>query len=401
MSISIDQSAGAMSRASGQDSLSHLLKELDEVASLPLERARMLPPSAYLSSDLAALEAKRIFEVGWSCIGRVEQIPNAGDYVAYEIAGQPVVAIRQKDGSLKAFSNVCLHRCTTLLQGAGHLKNSIVCPYHAWTYSYEGVLRATPHSDMQNSEACKSGKMRLRQFKVEVWNNWIFVSLDPLAQPLAPQLEGLLVHMPGVDLGRYENIVQRDELWDVNWKLLTENFIESYHLFMVHPKTIEPWCSTRTARFVEGGPAYTLHHCPTVPGKTMAMVEVGKASDSAAAVEDPNFGIDFCVFPSFMAAGDRTQVWWMALQPKGARQTAVRYGFCVTPETLDGADRQKAASDAGEWLDTANSEDKAIISRVMQGILGPVTDGGTLGGRQDRPVWEFNRYVNRMLNRAS
>jgi hypothetical protein len=132
----------------------------------------------------------------------------------------------------------------------------------------------------------------------------------------------------------------------------------------------------------------------------MAMVSGGKVSDSAAAIEDPNFGIDFCVFPSFMAAGDRTQVWWMTLQPRGPRQTSVRYGFCVTLETLSEGNRQDIARDAGEWLDAANGEDKAIISRVMQGIKGPMSDSGTFGGRQDRPVWEFNRYVNRMLNSA-
>ena len=399
MSVSIEHAAKATA-AMPEGSLTQLLRELDKATSLPLDQARMPPPAAYLSQELAELERKMIFGIGWSCIGRVEQLSIAGDYLAYDIAGQPVVAIRQKDGSIKAFSNVCLHRCTTLVDGAGHLPGSIVCPYHAWTYNYDGVLRGTPHSDVQHSAACKSGQMRLRQFKVELWNNWIFVSLNPLANPLAPQLEGLLGHMPGVDLGQYQNVVLRDEIWDVNWKLLTENFIESYHLFMVHSKTIEPWCSTRTARFVEGGPAYTLHHCPTVPGTTMNMVAAAKPADSNAAAADPNFGIDFCIFPSFMAAGDRTQVWWMALQPKGALQTAVRYGFCVTPDTLSGAKREDVARDAAAWLDTANGEDKAIITRVMRGIAGPITDSGTLGGRQDRPVWEFNRYISRMLNSA-
>ena len=87
------------------------------------------------------------------------------------------------------------------------------------------------------------------------------------------------------------------------------------------------------------------------------------------------------------------------MQPMGSHQVIVRYGFCVTPEVLlDGA-RDDVAREAAEWLDSANGEDKAIISQVMRGIAGPVTDLGTLGGPQDRPVWEFNRYIDRMIHK--
>jgi choline monooxygenase len=386
-----------MPRLTAGTTLAKLVEEVNRVASLPLEQGRMLPRSAYTSQDFAELERKLIFERGWSCIGRTEQIPNSGDYIAYNVAGQPVIAIRQKNSSIETFSNVCLHRCTTLAEGTGHLRGSLVCPYHGWSYNYDGVLRATPHSEMQRSSACQAGQMQLKRFQTEVWNNWIFITLDSNAEPLAPQLEGLHAQMPGVNLDRYENIVLRDEVWDVNWKLLTENCIESYHLFMVHPKTIEPWCSTRTARFVEGGAAYTLHHCPTVPGKTMQMVEVDPANRSAQS--DPDFGIDFCIFPSFMAAGTRNQMWWMTLQPIGAARVMVRYGFCVTPETVSAGKKEDLVKAAAEWLDAANGEDKAIISKVMSGISGPVTDMGTLGGQHDRPVWEFNRYLDRMLRK--
>jgi choline monooxygenase len=380
-------------------SVAKLVDEVHQVASLPLERARMLPPPAYTSRDFAELERKLIFEKGWLCIGRTEQMPSPGDYIAHHIAGQPIIAIRQKDNSIETFSNVCLHRCTTLADGVGHLRGALVCPYHGWSYSYDGVLRATPYSEMQRSSECKSGQMRLRKFRTETWNSWIFVTLDSAPKPLAPQLAGLLAHMPDLGLERYENIVIRDEVWDVNWKLLTENFIEAYHVFMVHPKTIEPWCSTKAAQFVEGGAAYTLHLCPTVPGKTMQMVQVDHSSPSNIPGSDPNFGIDFCIFPSFMAAGDRHQMWWMALQPMGPERVTVRYGFCVTPESLLDGTREDVAREAAEWLDSANGEDKAIISRVMRGIAGPITDLGTLGGPQDRPVWEFNRYIDRMLHK--
>lgn len=314
------------------------------------------------------------------------------------IAGHPVVLIRQKDGSIETLSNVCLHRCTTLLEGAGHLKGAIICPYHAWSYRHDGVLRATPYSEVQHTPECQAGTLRLQRFKTEIWHQWIFVCLDPDAPPLAPQLHGLMGQMPASFLDNFENVLVRDEVWDVNWKLLTENFIESYHLFMIHPKTIEPWAPTRTARFTEGGAAYTLHFCPTLPGKRMEMVQVDGIDSTGG---DPNFGIDFCVFPAFMAAGDRAQLWWMTLQPDGPLRVLVRYGFCVSAGALQSGDREEIITGAAAWLDTANSEDKGIVTRVMRGISSPLQIPGRLGGQQDRPVWEFAKYIDRTLNPAA
>ena len=125
------------------------LNEVDPVALLrenvahPFEQARAMPPEVYTSEAFLAAELEHVFAREWLCLGRASALAEPGDYAAWEIAGQPVAVVRDRDGNLRAFSNVCLHRMSTLLHGRGRMR-AIVCPYHAWTYNLDGTLRGAP-----------------------------------------------------------------------------------------------------------------------------------------------------------------------------------------------------------------------------------------------------------------
>ena len=105
-----------------------------------------MPPAVYTSEAVTAAELERIFARDWICVGRAEALKKPGDYLTYDLAGQPVVVLRDNDGAIRAMSNVCLHRMSTLLTGSGRRK-VIVCPYHAWTYDLDGTLRDAPYMD--------------------------------------------------------------------------------------------------------------------------------------------------------------------------------------------------------------------------------------------------------------
>src|SRR5690349_17801875 len=111
-----------------------------------------MPPSVYTSPEFLERELKDVFAKEWITVGRADSLRKPGDYITYELAGQPIFVIRDNDGKLRAMSNVCLHRMSTLLEGAGN-KRAIVCPYHAWTYNLDGTLRAAPAMHL-NSEFC-------------------------------------------------------------------------------------------------------------------------------------------------------------------------------------------------------------------------------------------------------
>ena len=125
------------------DRSSDPITALNENVSQPFEQARAMPPSVYTSDSFLQRELSDIFSKDWFCVGRADALLNAGDYVTQDLAGQPIMVIRDRDGVLRAQSNVCLHRMSTLLQGRGNTR-AIVCPYHAWTYNLDGWRRPCP-----------------------------------------------------------------------------------------------------------------------------------------------------------------------------------------------------------------------------------------------------------------
>src|SRR5262245_1605127 len=149
--------------------------ELLETARRPFDHARSMPPSVYVSEEFLAREIETIFSREWICVGRADSLAKPGDYLTYELAGQPLVVLRDRDGRLKAFSNVCLHRMSILLEGSGN-RRTIVCPYHAWTYGLDGRLIGAPLM-ARTTGFCKED-YRLPDIRCEEWLGWIYVTLD-------------------------------------------------------------------------------------------------------------------------------------------------------------------------------------------------------------------------------
>ncbi len=154
--------------------------ELKASALLPFEQARAMPKSVYTSDEFLAQEIEHVFAKDWFCAGRASSLKHPGDYITLELAGQPIMVVRDAVGQLRAQSNVCLHRMSTLLEGSGNTR-SIVCPYHAWTYNLDGSLRGAPA--MTLNEGFKKDGYCLPQVRCEEWLGWIMVSLNPDAKP--------------------------------------------------------------------------------------------------------------------------------------------------------------------------------------------------------------------------
>ena len=157
-------------------------QELRANVAVPFERAHAMPKSVYTSPDFAKQEQQQVFAKDWLCAGRAEGLKEPGDYLTMTIAGEPVIVLRDHDGQLRAMSNVCRHRMSTLLEGRGHVR-AIVCPYHAWTYNLDGSLRGAPAMGL-NAQFCKD-KIALPAIRCEEWLGWIMVTLNPDAPPPA------------------------------------------------------------------------------------------------------------------------------------------------------------------------------------------------------------------------
>jgi nitrite reductase/ring-hydroxylating ferredoxin subunit len=374
-------------------SVHELTRSLRDVAALPLADARSLPSSLYGNPALLELERREIFQSEWVCIGRADQLPRPGDYITDAIDGQAIVAIRQKDGAIKIFSNSCLHRLTTLAVGEGHLSGPLVCPYHAWSYNVAGGLIATPYSSLQKDAACKGETLKLREFACEVWGGFLFVSLAEDPEPLAHRLAGLERQLPAVAMERYHATRKHDEIWECDWKILVDNFVEGYHIFTVHKDTLEPITPTKSAVMKDGGDAFSLQYYSLVKEATSELAHRGKAG-----VADGERGLVFTfqVFPSFIVSGSHNWLWWMSIQPLELNRAKLRWGICLTPEIV--ADPALAAypDELDAFIATANNEDMVAVTRAREGISGPLPLVGRLT-TLDQPIWEFIRYLGRAL----
>lgn len=200
----------------------------------PLERASHVPGDTYSSSEVFAREKERIFLKDWLCVARTEEIANPGDYMTFRIMEEPVLIVRDMDGIVHAFANLCLHRGVELAVGQGNTK-LFRCPYHAWSYDLKGELRGAPF--MGESSGFERSACKLKEVKVGLWAGWIFINFDSVAEPLETYISEF-----AQDVGflKMEDCVLGTKLvvdLECNWKLVVENLMDVYHAQTVHAKS--------------------------------------------------------------------------------------------------------------------------------------------------------------------
>ena len=205
------------------------------------ETASTLPAATYFDPGWFELEKQRIFRRNWRCLGHVTDIPRGGDYLTACIVDQPVLVLRCRDGSIRAFHNACKHRAHPLLTEArGSLRSKLItCPYHAWAYDEQGSLQAAPHCD--SIRGFDRSEIGLDSLKTEVIEGFIFVSPDQDAADLLPQVapgfERLAQHLPGLADYRLADSVTFDIA--ANWKNVGDNLLECYHCQPAHKAFVD------------------------------------------------------------------------------------------------------------------------------------------------------------------
>jgi phenylpropionate dioxygenase-like ring-hydroxylating dioxygenase large terminal subunit len=209
--------------------------DIDASVGEALDAGLTLPAEWYSDPEIHRLERERIFARSWQYAARLEQLAEARRFVATRAGHVPVVIVRHQDGDLRAFVNVCRHRGHLVAQGEGR-RETLQCPYHAWTYGLDGCLRAAPRSDRE--PGFDFGQYSLLPVQVDVWGPFVFVNPDPEAGPLADVLGRLpsVLADTGIDLDRLR-FRERVE-WGVNpvnWKIGIENYLECYHCPVAHP----------------------------------------------------------------------------------------------------------------------------------------------------------------------
>lgn len=360
--------------------------ELKQNVSAPFEEAFAMPKSLYASEAFLAQELEHVFSQDWFCAGRADALKEVGDYTTLELAGQPIMVIRDKDGNLRAQSNVCLHRMSTLLKGQGNTK-AIVCPYHAWTYSLDGSLRGAPAME-QNNSFCKD-KMALPDVRCEEWEGWIMVSLNPNAEPVANQLSEVSSMVADYGMQHYEQTFYETHVWDTNWKVLAENFMESYHLPVCHAGTIGGLSKLDEMICPEGLPAFNYH---TILKDESLKIALAHPNNKRMEGDRRRTTYLLAIYPSLLITLTPGYFWYLSLHPKGVGQVQIIFGGGMSPEFIEDPEAQKNFKALKSLLDDVNVEDKGCTEKVYRGLLSKMSKPGPLS-HLERPNFDFANYL--------
>jgi phenylpropionate dioxygenase-like ring-hydroxylating dioxygenase large terminal subunit len=217
----------------------------DRLPSTPLDRqptpsfgSELISKQRYISAEFAARERDKMWNRVWLLAGLERDIPSPGDYFSFEIASESVLVIRQRDGGLAARYNVCMHRGNRLCEpGRGHVSR-FTCGYHAWQYDLDGSLASVQDPDTF-PQGCPKERLSLRPVRCDSWGSFVWINLDPDAEPLRDYLDIIPEHL---DPYHFEEMrVMNDVTVEIpcNWKTSVDAFNEAYHIAGTHPDTLE------------------------------------------------------------------------------------------------------------------------------------------------------------------
>jgi choline monooxygenase len=349
-----------------------------------LDRGATLPAGWYRDEAMLDLERDKIFASAWQYAGRADLVAEPGQYFTCFAAHVPVVVVRDRAGSLNAFVNVCRHRGHLVADGAGR-RETLQCPYHAWTYGLDGCLRAAPRADREGG--FDMSQLSLLPVQVELFGPLVFVNPDvdaPSVRDTYPELAGL-VGESGVDLDQVELRGHREWESPVNWKLGVENYLECYHCPTAHPGF---------SRVVDvDSDAYALvafahHSAQLAPIRASALDGTGNvAYVPAGPVKRAQFHYLWPNTAFNIEPGPRNFV-VMSWRPLTTRTTAGLYDYFFGPEVSE-----DEANAVMEFSREVGAEDRSLVESVQRGLDSRMVPQGQLLRESEQLIAHFQRLV--------
>jgi phenylpropionate dioxygenase-like ring-hydroxylating dioxygenase large terminal subunit len=342
---------------------------------------RTLPWTWYSDPDVLRRERERIFARSWQYVGHSGQVSENGSFFA-AVAGQiPVVVTRARDGALRAFLNVCRHRGHVVADGAAR-RETLQCPYHAWTYGLDGRLRSAPRADRE--PGFDFAELGLQAIAIETWGPFVFVNPDADAAPLAAALGEIPARLAEIlDVDALEFRFRTEFELEANWKIACENFLECYHCAVAHPGfTAAVDVSPDAYRLRADG--LTSSQLGPLRRNGDSFLAGGEVSRSQFHFLWPNFGIN--VFPG------RPNLSCGPILPLGPERTQ-RYLDYFFARDADHA----WIDELIEFDDQIGREDTALVAGVQRGVRSGVLAEGRLLTESEQLVAHFQRLCAEAL----
>lgn len=354
-------------------------QKLREQAALPSDRPMGMPGAFYTSQEQFEHEKRTVLHCGWHCLGRLDEIPQPGDYFTVQLLDEPLLVVRGDDQTVRVLANVCRHRGMMLAEGRGNTKR-FVCSYHAWAYGRDGVLVRAPRMSNAGFDA-KSCK--LPEHNSQLWNGFIYVNLDTQAKPFVhPELDAMLAPYRSANF-RLVHVAEED--WRTNWKCLVENFMEGYHLSVVHPQTLHGYTPTGLSRKLVSGDGYTSY-AANYPDN------IQSRGDGAPDLSDAerNRSSLFAKFPTQVASQAASLLVSLSIFPVHAGLIRVKWTMSVYQDNLDSDTIQQRIA---LW-EEVNREDREKLER-MQIALGSAhaVEGPLAGDDYEGTIRDFQTWL--------
>ena len=365
-----------------------------------IECAHTLASRFYTDPSILELERSKIFRRTWQLVGTLSHacgevngakrtIADPETFFTAELAGEPIVIVRDKQGTLRAFSNVCRHRAGPIAQGSG-CKNVLRCGYHGWTYTLDGRLIGTP--DVEGVEFFDRSTMGMVPLRVETWEQFIFVNFDAHAEPLATFLGEIPRQARGFQFDGLQMVERRDYLIDCNWKVYVDNYLEGYHIPIAHPGLMREidYAGYRTETFRY----YSQQFAP---------IRAMKSEDKGERLYAPGtIGLQealyFWVFPNLMVNIYPDNVSTNVILPISQDKTLTIFEWFFH-DAGSAATRERVRK-AVEFSDQVQQEDIGLCESVQRGLRSSTYDRGRYSVRRENGVHHFHMLLGEFLERA-
>lgn len=358
----------------------------------PIEDAKGLPNAHYTDVKVYEEEREALLFSQWAGLAVVDDVPEVGDAVPISFLGAPLLLVRDRNNQVRVFQNVCRHRGLTLVTEPRKIEGAIRCPYHSWCYSTDGRLVSTPHvgGPGQNTHAAmEKSELGLFEVRSYIWNNVVFINMTGDAPDFEVVHAEMLERWKEFDVPMYhggqDSIIKFD--LKTNWKLVIENYCESYHLPWVHP----------------GLNSYSRledHYHIIEPGKFSGQgTYVYRQIEDEDGTKFPDFpnlsekwdtaGEYLTFLPNVMVGVQRDHMFAIVLRPEGVDRTIETcHLYYAQPDTSESLRKKNAT----QWYEVFE-EDIMAVERMQEGRHAPGYDGGRFSPAMDGPTHSFHEWV--------
>jgi choline monooxygenase len=315
-------------------------------------------------------ERQAIFARTWQLVGAADAVAEPGAYLAVDLAGWPIVVVRDRDGVLRAFHNVCRHRAGPLVDDGAGACSRFVCRYHGWAYGLDGDLVSA--RDFSDDDLLDPASLALVAVRVESWRGLVFVNLDPAAAPLVDSFAGVVAASASFPMEDFRFAHEFHEDVDCDWKAYADNYLEGYHLPLVHPELTREVVAEQYRVMV--GDRFVEH---TVPPRD------GAINAGRWLWQYPNLALN--LYPDAMNVEHYL--------PLGPGRVRITYRYFFRDPTAPDPEVERMSR-------TILSEDRRICEAVQRNLEAGVYTPGPLSPRHEPAVAAFQRWVTEDVART-